>query len=299
VRAAGLRVDEAYSLQNLGWLAFIQEDYSTARALCEEAASLARAVGDELALCYSLIKLEQVALRQGDLLAAKQLVEEGLALARRLGDRTSVAASLEMKGQIAIAEGHHDEARRALREGLLIRQDQVNRPYIAELLEGCSALAAAETAPQRAIQLAGAGFAIREATGERLTPMRQAMVDKWLLPLRQALGEGAFRSAWEAGRAMSIEQAVELALAAVQPRPEQPDQAPDEGKQRVTELSPREQQVAALLAEGLTNRQIAERLIVTERTVAAHIEHILDKLGFASRHQVATWAADNGLRSST
>ena len=55
------------------------------------------------------------------------------------------------------------------------------------------------------------------------------------------------------------------------------------------------QQVAALLADGLTNRQIAERLVVTERTVAAHIEHILDKLGFASRHQVATWAAENGL----
>jgi len=53
--------------------------------------------------------------------------------------------------------------------------------------------------------------------------------------------------------------------------------------------------VAALLADGLTNRQIAERLVVTERTVAAHIEHILDKLGFASRHQVATWAAENRL----
>jgi DNA-binding NarL/FixJ family response regulator len=97
---------------------------------------------------------------------------------------------------------------------------------------------------------------------------------------------------------MSIEQAVELALATTQTPPEQPDQPLASSKQRVTELSPREQQVAALLAEGLTNRQIAERLVVTERTVAAHIEHILDKLGFASRHQVATWAADNGLRSS-
>jgi hypothetical protein len=55
--------------------------------------------------------------------------------------------------------------------------------------------------------------------------------------------------------------------------------------------------VAALLAERLTNRQSTEQLVVAERTVAAHIEHILDKLGFASRHQVAAWAADNGLRS--
>jgi DNA-binding NarL/FixJ family response regulator len=92
---------------------------------------------------------------------------------------------------------------------------------------------------------------------------------------------------------MSTEQAVELALAAEQPLPEQPDQSQHGSKQHVTELSPREQQVAALLAQGLTNRQIAEQLVVTDRTVAAHIEHILDKLGFASRHQVAAWATEN------
>ena len=60
-------------------------------------------------------------------------------------------------------------------------------------------------------------------------------------------------------------------------------------------LSPREQQVAALLAEHLSNRQIASRLVITERTVAAHVEHILDKLGVASRHQAGAWAAEHGL----
>ncbi len=51
-----------------------------------------------------------------------------------------------------------------------------------------------------------------------------------------------------------------------------------------------------LLARGLTNRQIAGRLVVTERTVGAHIEHILDKLGFASRHQVGVWATEYGIQ---
>ena len=60
-------------------------------------------------------------------------------------------------------------------------------------------------------------------------------------------------------------------------------------------LSPREREVAALLATGLSNRQIAQRLVVTERTVGAHVEHILDKLGFASRHQVGAWADEHGL----
>jgi DNA-binding NarL/FixJ family response regulator len=59
-------------------------------------------------------------------------------------------------------------------------------------------------------------------------------------------------------------------------------------------LSPREQQVAGLVAEGLTNRQIAERMIVTERTVAAHVEHIMAKLGVSSRTQIGVWAAGRG-----
>jgi len=56
-------------------------------------------------------------------------------------------------------------------------------------------------------------------------------------------------------------------------------------------LTARKQEVAALLVDGLTNRQIAERLVVTERTVATHVEYLLNKLGFASRHQVGAWAA--------
>ncbi len=61
-------------------------------------------------------------------------------------------------------------------------------------------------------------------------------------------------------------------------------------------LTAREREVAALVAEGLTNRQIAECLVITERTAAAHVEHILDKLGVASRTQIGIWAVEHGLR---
>jgi DNA-binding NarL/FixJ family response regulator len=56
-------------------------------------------------------------------------------------------------------------------------------------------------------------------------------------------------------------------------------------------LSPREAEVAALVAEGLTNRQIAERLVLSERTAQNHVQHILTKLGFATRSQIAAWSA--------
>jgi predicted ATPase len=251
-RAAGYRVDEAIALANLAWLALTQEAYPTARALGEESQALARAVGDDDALCLSLITLGRVVLGQGELSTARRLAEEGLAWARRIGNTWFLQYSLEVLGQVAMAEGNYADARRALRESLVVRQRTGNRFRIVNSLEGIAALAAAETEVQSAIQLAGASASRREAIGERPSPLEQSMVDKWLVPMQQALGQDAIQSAWEAGRAMSLEQALELALAATQTPPTQPDQQPDESGKRVTELSPREQQVAALLAQGLT-----------------------------------------------
>jgi non-specific serine/threonine protein kinase len=297
-RAAGYRVDEAIALRQLARLALMQQDYPAARSLGEEAVALSRGVGDDWALCHALTGLQQVALRQGELSTARRFVEESLPLARRIGEAWVLPFSLDELAQVEIAEGHHTEARTALSESLHLRQEQGNRSGIVFSLASIAALAAAESQPRCAVQLAAAAATVGRAIGVQLTPMEQAMVDKWLVPLQQALGQDAIDSAWESGRAMSIEQALELALATTETPPTQRDQAPNGSKEHVTKLSPREQQVAALLAEGLTNRQIAERLVVTERTVAAHIEHILDKLGFASRHQVATSATNNGLSSS-
>jgi predicted ATPase/DNA-binding CsgD family transcriptional regulator len=298
-RGASHRVDEALALGNQARLALMQADYPTARILYEQSHALAAAVGDDWARCLSLSGQARVTLRQGDLSVARRLAGDSLALARRIGIRDQQAYSLDVLGQVSIAQGRYGDARTALRESLLVRRDLGRRPDFAYSLELIAALAAAEMELQRGVQLAGAAASVREAVGERQSLMGQGLVDQWLVPMKQVLGDDAFQSAWEAGRVMSTEQALELALGATETAPEQPGQLRPAPTRRVPELSPREQQVAELLAEGLSNRQIAERLVVTERTVAAHIEHILDKLGFASRHQVATWAADRGLSNTT
>jgi DNA-binding NarL/FixJ family response regulator len=128
-----------------------------------------------------------------------------------------------------------------------------------------------------------------------LSPSRRASLDHWLVPVQQALGAETTTLAWDAGREMTVEQALDLALAATEAPATRSNGPPEPSAQQAAGLSPREREVAALLALGLSNRQIAERLVVTERTVAAHIEHILDKLGFASRHQVGAWADEHGL----
>ena len=182
-----------------------------------------------------------------------------------------------------------------MRESLHLREDLGDRTGIADTLESIAALAATETQSERAVQLAGAAAGIREKVGAPLTPMRRATLDRWLVPVRQVLGAETTRVAWEAGQDMPIEQALDLALAATE-APAMGSSTPQEGSaHQLAGLSPREREVAALLAHGLSNRQIAERLLITDRTVAAHVEHILGKLAYASRHQVGAWADEHGL----
>ena len=236
-----------------------------------------------------------MALRQGDLATARRLAEEALVMHRQIGERFLLARCLDVVGQVAIAEGHYVGARAALRESLHLQQDLGNRAGIAEALESIAALAATETQAERAVQLAGAAAGIREQVGAPLSPMGRAMLDRWLVPVRQALGAETTTEAWETGRGMADEQALDLALAATEAPPTQSSRPPDRSAQQVARLSPREREVAALVAQGLSNRQIAQRLVVTERTVAAHIEHILNKLGFGSRTQIAVWISERGL----
>ncbi|HJY95717.1 MAG TPA: response regulator transcription factor, partial [Streptosporangiaceae bacterium] len=90
------------------------------------------------------------------------------------------------------------------------------------------------------------------------------------------------------GRRLSPEQAVDLVLAS------EPDDAPPPGTRQA--LTRREAEVAALAARGLTNRDIAAQLFLSVRTVEVHVDHILTKLGFHTRTQLAAWALEVGLR---
>jgi DNA-binding NarL/FixJ family response regulator len=241
-----------------------------------------------------------VQLHLGDLATARQLAEECVVVQRRLGDRFELAYGLMVQGEIAAAEGQHSRSRTALGESLLVRHELGDRSGVAESLESLAALDAAERLLELAVQLAAAAAGLRERIGAPLTPQGQVVLDGWLAPARKNLGVEAITRAWASGRAMSADAAVQLALAPT-PAPERERTTRSSGRngrrgpQPVAALSPREQEVAILLARGLSNRQIAQELIIAERTVATHVEHLLGKLGYASRHQVANWATEQGL----
>ena len=107
--------------------------------------------------------------------------------------------------------------------------------------------------------------------------------------LGSTLGAEAFARAWEAGRRLPLDESVAEALMPSQPAA--PPLAPS--GTRSGPLTRREREVAALIARGMTNRQIAEELFIAERTADTHVEHILAKLGLASRSQVAAWVVEH------
>jgi predicted ATPase/DNA-binding CsgD family transcriptional regulator len=149
---------------------------------------------------------------------------------------------------------------------------------LARLVETLAAVTAAR-GHTRAARLFGAAEALRARVGAAVLPFYQADYERGVALTRSALGEPAFTRAWAGGRALRVEHALAYAL-----EPEQP---------RHAALSPRESEVLDLLARGLSNRAIADTLVITEKTAEAHVSAILRKLDLTSRAQAAVWAMDH------
>ncbi len=135
------------------------------------------------------------------------------------------------------------------------------------------------------------------ASGYSQPPDDKRVLEPFLEDARSRLDEAAFQAAWEEGRAMTETQAVEYALSEEEEQdaptldavPEQPP--PPLADEPTERLTAREREVALLVARGLTNRQIASELSISERTVENHVRRILKKLGFSSRSRIAAWVA--------
>jgi DNA-binding NarL/FixJ family response regulator len=129
--------------------------------------------------------------------------------------------------------------------------------------------------------------------------MRRTVLVCRLRLLLETFDGQTLEQAWTAGRKLRLDQAVEEALAGGGLPPVEPGRHESSPDGRVGPLTPSESEVAALVAQGLSNRQNADRLVITDGTVAAHVEHILDKLAFTSRTQIGVWAAERDLAASS
>jgi DNA-binding CsgD family transcriptional regulator/tetratricopeptide (TPR) repeat protein len=292
-------------LLQLGYAAMRVGDYERAAALLDESLPIFRKVGDKHFLGFALAGLGELSIRQSHLDRAEMLLEESLSVRREIGERWGIAASLGSLGWLALRQRDFDRMRDYLRQSLEIRQVLGDRGGVAWCLEKLAEAAALQAQPfsaarrhqalRRAVNLFGAASALREPIHSVIDPADQPAYERALEALRGALGREVFDDVWRKGASLSLQQAIDAALSPLMP----PDEAALAGSGAVRGhyggLSPRERETAMWIAQGKSNREIAAVMIVGEKTVETYVTRILNKLGFDSRVQIATWAVEKGL----
>jgi predicted ATPase/class 3 adenylate cyclase/DNA-binding CsgD family transcriptional regulator len=294
----GDRRGYAMVLNTLGNVSDELGDQTVARRCYEQAAGL---LSDESPLYGIMLSLALISQEQGDHDEAERIARHSLDLCRDAGMPHLEAMALATLGGIALRRADRAAARAHLRASIAICHELGDAAAVAQVLERFVELAAAQHQFDAALRLAGAAQALRERAAAPRSRSGQMKLDRILEAARRRLGEESSTRVWQSGRALTMDEAVAMALEIAEPGAERDrsrsalDVAAGESAPPSSVLTPREQEVAALIARGLTNAQIAAELVITEGTAANHVKHILSKLAYGSRAQVAVWATEQGL----
>ncbi len=316
----------AWALFMRGFLAVLQGDPATAEPALESAMGAARQTGQERLLSDTLTLASIAANMNGDRAAALRWLAEANELTPRLEDPAATLGLIQAQVFNGFFEGDLDTVRSVSTEGVRISREtgdiyrlsmmlmnrgtgallasdlDESKPFLAEalrcareiddrvaefyLLDALGFHAAASRQAVTAARLLGAAATIRSGAGARIMGFMAPLVDQARDMAARTLGAARFEAEFKAGSALGRDEAIRLALGestrVVGSRSDEVDAV----------LGRRETEVARLVAEGLTNREIGVRLFISESTVASHVRGILNKLGFNSRAQIASWSAN-------
>ncbi|HLO28385.1 MAG TPA: LuxR C-terminal-related transcriptional regulator, partial [Anaerolineales bacterium] len=300
-RALENQLRAAFVLNTLGIIKQRQDKSDQAEHYYQEALTLRRAMDDKWGITHTLQNLGGIAVNKGDYLRAAVLYEEGLELAEELGDERMVARYQSFLGEIAYAQGDLQRAGSLLRGAVSALWHMREISSLFQVLRSLAHVLVTEDQPHLVAQMLSAIEFAREELGVQLPAIDRAELGKMVEVIRDRVGEAEFRQAWADGRGMSLEQTVALVLAELNSFGKHssglsPRQA---RKEKFGGLTARESEVAAHIAQGESNREIAEALVVTERTIESHVTNILNKLGFTSRAQVRKWVFEKGMVKRT
>jgi DNA-binding CsgD family transcriptional regulator len=264
--------------------------FDTARTMLDEALPLLRETGDRYRIAMALNFSGDLARCEQNYKEAQRAYEESISLLRGLNAVRDLASVLHNLGHTCL---HRDDAERAhalFDESLTIQQSQQNTPGVAECLIGFAALAVTKDLPAAGACLLSAAVAIggeRVATTWAATRMEY---EHYLGAARASLSERSFREEQAAGQTFSLVQAVDYARDIARNVT-----ATQKALRTLDELTPREREVAVLIARGRSNGEIAAELVVSKRTVESHVSKILSKLDITNRAQIVRWGIETGL----
>jgi len=263
-------------------------DLEAARRYLEQAEEITPGLHDFPATIELLLSRAVLALVEGDLETARAVSLEGVRLSREAGDLYQVEAMLGNLGMVGVLAGDLETAKSRFAEALQVARQTDNRLGQYWRLAGLGWYAANSGQMRVAAQLLGAAEAVATGAGAGMMGPAVPLIAEAKESAIRALGAAKFEAEFEAGKHMSRDMAVRLALG---------EGKPDElgaGDLASPGLLPKRQaEVAQLIAEGLSNSQIGARLFISEATVATHVRGIMNKLGFNSRAQIASWIASS------
>jgi len=276
----GDRAGAANCLRTHGTANLLIGDSERGRREIAESLALCQACGDALgvAWCYDLLGI--AAFVRGEYTEASSYLFESATQFERLDAPLGACHALVDLGLTLRLEGKLSDALNAYRKALRYQRDYRFTTESADTLDGIAAIAAALNRLDLAAKLSGAAAAWRETyQQESWFPMPNDF-QKSAASVRHRLGDRAWFEAYEAGKKLSSERVMRLAEEAV-------SDVEEELQRRSSGLTAREIDVLHLVADGLSNAEIAERLVLSQRTVHAHLRSIFDKLGVNSRTAAA------------
>jgi predicted ATPase/DNA-binding CsgD family transcriptional regulator len=282
-RAVDDRPGIARCLNDLGLVASRRGDQDTAIAWQTEALPIARALGDEWHVCIVLGNLGSSYHERGDYARGEALFDEALTLARRLGDTFGVAVNLYNLGCCALRLGNSSVCAERFQEVLGLTLTLGERHLASRVIDRIGVSLFLSGKPRPAARLFGAAAALRESIGDTMFPSDDAYMMERIREVRAALGPATYEAAWETGRSLPYEAATAEAATLAAEVARAPG-AVDLG------LTVREIEVLRLLAEGKSDKEIADALFLARTTTSKHVATIMAKLGVESRTAAVAFA---------
>lgn len=273
-----------------GFAALLAGDFPQAFTLLEDAVMRRRALGPPGQAWVALFQLSIAAVLMGDA-RSTALCQEALELSRRVNADWSVSYALWVTALDRWRRGDPDTALTMMRDALRLKLRCNDHLGIAQCLEGLAWIMADQRQDKRAAQLLGAAQTVWRSIETSLSGLGHlaALHSRCEARLRESLRDEAFTEAFTYGSELTLDQAVGHAL---EEKPSRDTASPQPESDVASVLTRRERQIAELVAQGLSNKQIAETLVIAQRTAEGHVENILRKLSFTSRSQVAkAWSS--------
>jgi predicted ATPase/DNA-binding CsgD family transcriptional regulator len=282
---------QARAIKRLGAVAMHSGDLERANGLLVDALARLEALDDaEASAVHARVALAMTHYLRGDFAAAAAQGQQVMAICRPRGDKYLLAYALNNLARVEISLGQLESASAYALEALTLRRSLPDALTLIFSLDLLTQIAAAAGDYARAATFIGASRPRWQAFGPSVRHWKVLAEPhgEWEERTQRALGEAAFASAVRRGAEFTLDEIISLALGKdVEPSPL------DEMDQPDMPLTPREAQIAELVSQGMSNKQLAAELVLSRRTVEGHVEKILQKMGFTRRTQIASWIHDH------